>query len=157
MTRTVFPQAFSLTFGLLMVAAAGRPFGIWGLVVVGLAVLAMLAGVFLRPVSVLAVLVTIAGMAAGDPVPLLAAVSGLSAAAYLLSRYAEDAVTLTVPTVIGMLGFTMAAVAASAVPVQMSWVPLVAPAIMTGILIVVVLPLVAGAFTGPSADREPPG
>ena len=35
---------------------------------------------------------------ADDPEPLLAAVSGLSATGYLLTRYADEAATLTVPT-----------------------------------------------------------
>lgn len=157
MNRRFAALLFSSAFGVLMVAAAARPSGVWGLAALALAVAALVAGLFVRPAAVAAVLLTIAGMALGDPVPLLAAVSGLSAAAYLITRYADDAGTLTVPTVLGMVGFTVAGAAAGAVSLQLTWVPLVAPAIMTGILIMVAVPLVAEVFSAPAADREPPG
>ncbi len=144
-------------FGVLMVAAAARPAGAWGAAVLALAVGALVAGLFVRPAAVVAVLSTVAGMALGDPVPLLAAVSGLSAAAYLISRYAGEAVTLTVPTALGMVGFTVAGAAAGAVSLDMAWAPLVAPAIMAGLLVLVVLPLLNEAFGGPAADHEQPG
>jgi hypothetical protein len=145
-------RLFSTAFGVLMVAAGVRPIGPWGLAAMALAV----AALFFRPASILAVLLTVAGMALGAPIPVLAAVSGLSAAAYLVSRYAERAVTLTVPTVLGMLGFTAAGVLATSVGLQLTWAPLVAPAIMAGILIVVVAPLFAERLIGPTPDHQPP-
>jgi hypothetical protein len=154
--ESLLPAVFATAFGVLMVAAGVRPTAPWGLAAAVLALTALLAGVFFRPASILAVLLTIAGLALTDPAPLLAAVSGLSAAAYLVSRYADSAVTLTVPTVLGMLGFTAAGVVATVVPFQLTWAPLVAPAIMTAILIVVVAPLFAEVFPGPAADRQPP-
>lgn len=148
---------FSTALGVLMVAAAAGPAGPLGLAAVGLAGAAVLAGLFVRPAAVVAVLLAIAAMALGDPEPLLAAVSGLSATGYLLTRYADDAVTLTVPTVLGMVGFTVAGALASAVSLQVTWAPLVAPAVLAAILILVAAPLVAELFTGPTADRDPPG
>jgi hypothetical protein len=149
-------RLFSTAFGVLMVAAGVRPIGPWGLAAMALAVAALVAALFFRPASILAVLLTVAGMALGAPIPVLAAVSGLSAAAYLVSRYAERAVTLTVPTVLGMLGFTAAGVLATSVGLQLTWAPLVAPAIMAGILIVVVAPLFAERLIGPTPDHQPP-
>lgn len=162
MNRRPAPLLFSTAFGVLMVAAAGRPTGSWGLVALALSAAALVAGLFVRPASVAAVLITIGATALGDPVPLLAAVSGLAAAAYLVSRYAGVAVTLTVPTVLAMVGFTLVGAAATAVPLQMTGVPLAAPVIMVGILILVAAPLVAevtvaDVISGPAADREPPG
>lgn len=154
--ESLFPALFATAFGVLMVAAGVAPTAPWGLAAGALALTALLAGLFFRPASIVAVLLTIAGVAIGDPAPLLAAVSGLSAAAYLVSRYADGAVTLTVPTVLGMLGFTAAGVVAAVVPVQLTWVPLIAPAIMVGILIVVVAPLFAEVLPGPAADPPPP-
>lgn len=148
---------FSTALGVLMVAAAAAPAGPWGLAAVGLAGAAVLTGLFLRPAAVAAVLLAIAATALGDPEPLLAAVSGLSATGYLLTRYADEAATLTVPTVLGMVGFTVAGALVSVVSVQVTWAPLVAPAVMAGILILVAAPLVAELFTGPTADRDPPG
>jgi len=147
---------FSTAFGMLMVAAGVRPAGSWALVAAALAAAALLAGLFFRPAAVVAVLVTVAGMALSDPAPLLAAVSGLAAAAYLLTRYGDEAVTtLTVPSVLGMLGFTAVGVAATAIGVQLTWAPLVAPAITAAILIVVAAPLFAERLPGPAADRQP--
>jgi hypothetical protein len=149
-------RLFSTAFGVLMVAAGVRPIGPWGLAAMALAAAALLAGLFFRPASVLAVLLTVAGIALGDPAPVLAAVSGLSAAAYLVSRYADRAVTLTVPTVLGMLGFTAAGVLATSLGLQLTWAPLVAPAIMAAILIVIAAPLFAERLTGPTPDHQPP-
>jgi hypothetical protein len=156
MNRRPAALLFSSAFGVLMVAAAARPTGAWGLAALGLAVAALVAALFVRTAAVVAVLLTIAGMALGDPVPVLAAVSGLAAAAYLITRYADDAATLTVPTVAGMVGFTVAGAAAGAVSLQLTWVPLVAPAIMATILILVAAPLVAEVFSAPAADRDQP-
>lgn len=157
-TQNRRPAALLLSgaFGVLMVVAATGPAGAWALASSAAALAALLAGLFFRPAAVAAVLFTIAGIVLGDPVPVLAAVSGLSAAAYLISRYAEDAVTLTVPTVLGMVGFTVLGATAGAVSVRMTWLPLVAPAIMAAILILVVLPLVSEVFTAPAPDPEPP-
>ena len=157
MNRRPAALLLSTAFGVLMVAAAARPAGLWGWAALAAALAAVLAGLFVRPASVVAVLLTVAGTALGDPVPLLAAVSGLAAAAYLISRYAEEAVTLTVPTVLGMVGFTVVVAAAAVVSVQLAWVPLVAPAIMAGILIMVSIPLFAEVFPAPARDPEPPG
>lgn len=155
------PGLFAAAFGALMVAAAARPAAGGGWVGLGAAAAALVAGLFYRPASVVAVLLTIAGMAVGDSTGLLAAVSGLSAAAYLVTRYTQDAATVTLPTVLGMVGFTAVAAAAGAVSVQMAWVPLVAPAITAAILILVALPLVpsrqSGAFSAPGPDLEQPG
>lgn len=156
MNRTP-PALFATAFGVLMVASAARPAGVWGIAVLALSAAALLAGLVVRQAAVAAVLLTIAGTALGDPVPVLSAVSGLAAAAYLVSRYAGDAVTLTIPTVLGMVGFTVVGAAATVLPVEAEWLPLVAPAIMAGILILVVLPLVAEAISGPASDPESPG
>lgn len=151
------PVLFSPLFGVLMVAAAARPAGVAVMAALALAAVAVLAAVFIRRTAVAAVLLTIGAVALGGGEPLFVAVSGLSATAYLLTRYAGDAVTLTTPTLLGMLGFAVAGVAATAVPVRLTWVPLVAPAIMAAILIVAVVPFVAEVFSGPGHTAEPPG
>lgn len=145
---------FSPVFGALMVAAA-QPTGRWAVAASAAALVALLAGLFIRPAAVVAVLLTIGGIALSDPVPVLAVVSGVSAAAYLVSRYADAAVMLTIPTVLGMLGFAAVGLAATAISVRLTWAPLLAPAIMAAILIAVALPLFTES--GPAADGEPPG
>lgn len=148
---------FSPAFGALMVAAAASPGDLRALVVLGLAAAAVVAGVFVRPASVAAVLLTIVGIALGDLAPLFAAVSGLAATAYLLARYSGDAMTLTTPSMVGMVGFTLVGAVATSVPVRLTWVPLLAPAIMAAILIVVVVPLIGQSFSRPGVKQEPPG
>ena len=157
------PSVFGPAFGMLMVVTAAATAGPMVLAVLGLALVAVAVGVLDRRAATAAVLLSIAGLALSDPPAVFAAVSGMSAAAYLLTRHAvgSAAVTLTVPTVAGLVGFTVAGLAATAVAVPVSWIPLLAPAIMAGVLIVVALPLLAddrtGAIPDPTGDRQPPG
>ena len=55
------------------------------------AMVAVLAGTLFRPVATLAVLLTVVVIALSDPAATLAAVSGLSAAIYLVLRHAAPA------------------------------------------------------------------
>lgn len=148
---------FSTAFGALMAAAAVTPSGPWALAAPALAAAAVLVGVFARPAAVVAVLLTIAGVAIGDPEPLFAAVSGLAATAYLLTRHGGRAVTVTTPTVLGMLGFAGVGAAATLVSARLAWAPLVAPMIVAAILAVVAAPLIAGAASRPADGPGPPG
>jgi hypothetical protein len=121
----------SATFGFLMVGAVG--IGSHGPVLVTAvsAVVAVLAGTLFRPVATLAVLLTVAVIALSDPAATLAAVSGLSAAIYLVLRHAAgngaglDSVSGA--TLVGAVGFAFAGVAATAFPLQLPWLPLLAP------------------------------
>ena len=117
---------FAQAFGILMVLTAARPAGLIGIVVLALSAAALLAGLFYRRAATVAVLLSIGAMALADPSPFFAAVSGLSAAAYLVLRYADDsdAVAVTMPTAVGLLGFTAAGLAATAVDIPVKWVPL---------------------------------
>lgn len=178
MNRQFSPMLMSSAFGILMVITAARPTGAFGLVALGVSAAALVAGVFFRPAATVAVLASIAAMALSDPAPLFAAVSGIAAAVYLVIRYAvpdggpgRDADTtavptvmtvplvMTMPTVIGLVGFTFAGLAASLIGVRLAWVPLVAPMIAVAILVVVALPLWADDRTGAlpvTRDVEPP-
>lgn len=141
---------FSQAFGILMVLTAARPAGPIGVALLAVSAVALFAGLFARRASVGAVLLVIAGMAMAAPSPFFAAVSGLSAAAYLVLRYADDsdAVAFTLPTVVGLLGFTAAGVAATAVSLELTWIPLVAPAVVVVILILIAAPLWGDEQTG---------
>lgn len=123
------PRTISTAFGLLMVAATEiQTHGI-ALVAATLAVIAVLAGIAVRPAATLAVMITVSAIVLTDPSPMLAALSGLSAAAYLILRHAacSVAVTATPPTVIGALGLTSAGLVATSIPLQLPWLPLLAP------------------------------
>ena len=71
-----------------------------------------------------------------DPSPMFAALSGLSAAAYLVLRHAVGApagvVTATTPTMIAAVGFAFAGVVATSFAPRLPWSPLLAPVVVFG-------------------------
>jgi hypothetical protein len=133
MTSGAQPTVYILSTasGLLMVAAAGIESRGPTLVAVALATLAVLAGTVFRQVATLAVLLTVSVIVLLNPAPALAAASGLSAAVYLVLRHAAGSgtglATVSGPTIVGAVGFTFAGLVATAFPLQLPWVPLLAP------------------------------
>jgi hypothetical protein len=117
--------------GVLMVGAVG--IGTHGptLVAATSALAAVLVGTLFRPVATLAVLLTVAVIALSEPAATLAAVSGLCAASYLVLRHAAGSNTgldgVSGATLAGAAGFTVAGLAATAFPLQLPWLPLLAP------------------------------
>jgi hypothetical protein len=123
------PLAFSTAFGLLMVTAAAFHTNRAGGAAIGVAVVALFVGLRYRAAATLSVLSVIAAIVLSVPPPLFAALSGLSAAAYLVILHAAGAgvVTTTRPTVIAMVAFTLVGIGATSVPLHLPWLPLVAP------------------------------
>jgi hypothetical protein len=72
-----------------------------------------------------------------DAPPVLTATSGLCAAAYLVLRHTS---AVTAPTVLGAVGFTAAGLAAAALPIQLPWVPLLAPLAVMALYVLVTRP-----------------
>jgi hypothetical protein len=146
------PLAFSSAFALLMVTAAAVQADRPGSVAVALAVAAVLIGLRYRTAATLSVLLVIAAVVLSDPPPLFAVLSGLSAAAYLVLRHAAGPsgglVTTTIPTVVGMVGFTLVGIAATWVPLRLPWLPLLAPPAIVVIFVLVTLPFFRGAARG---------
>jgi hypothetical protein len=138
------PQVFSTAFGLLMAAAAAVPFRDPAFFASALAVVAVLAGIQFRAAATLAVLLSVCAVVLGDSLPVFAALSGLSAAAYLVLRHAagepRGAVTVTTPTVIGAAAFAFAGLVATAFPLRLPWLPLLAPLAVFGIYMVATRP-----------------
>lgn len=127
-------------FGALMVGTAAVAAAGPARIGAGLALAAVLAGIVHRPAAVAAVLATVALLAWSSPPVVVAAACGLSATAYLVLRYgpgAGDVVVpaVTVPTLLGMGGGTLAALAASVLPWRIPWLPLLAPVIVVGIVV----------------------
>jgi hypothetical protein len=121
----------STACGLLMVAAAGvGTYGPARFAAVS-ALVAVLVAIMFRPVATLAVLLTVAVIALTAPVATVAAVAGLSAAVYLVLRHgAASGIGLDsvgVATLVSALGFTLAGLVATAFPLQLPWLPLLAP------------------------------
>ncbi len=122
-------RTLSTGFGLVMVAAAAAEAHGPAAVAAVLALAAVGAGLLVRAAATGAVLLTVVALAMSDPPPVVAALSGLSAAVYLLLRHAvgTGVMTMTRPTLVAMLGFTAAGVAATAVHRDLAWLPLLAP------------------------------
>jgi hypothetical protein len=134
-------RALSLAFGLLMVAAATVQGTGPGLVVSAAALIAVVAGLAWRGCATLAVVATAAALALSGPSPAIAALAGVAATVYLALRHARsgDASTsLTMPTVVGALGLSAAAVVGTAVPLALPWVPLVAPLAVVAVYVLAV-------------------
>jgi hypothetical protein len=124
-------RILSTACGLLMVAAVGIGSHGPALIAATAAVVAVVAGILSRPVATLAVLLTVGVVAVSDPAAALAAVSGLSAAVYLVLRHAAGGGTgldsVSGATVVGAVGFAFAGLVATAFPLQLPWLPLLAP------------------------------
>src|SRR3954451_302027 len=136
-------RVLTLLLGLLMVALAAV--GSQGPVLVAAgagAVAVGLATVF-RPAATLAVLLTVVVIVASDPSNVLAAMSGLCAAAYLVCRHADGAVVAgSGPSTVAAVGFTFAGLVATSFPLQVPWLPLVAPMAVLAIYVLVTRPFV---------------
>ena len=111
------------------------------LAVTGAAAIAMGMGIALRQIATLAVLLTVFAIVLSDTSLLLAALSGLCAAGYLLCRY-SNAVIGSWPTLVGALGFTFAGLVATSFPLQLPWLPLVAPLAVLAIYVVATRPFI---------------
>ncbi len=122
---------FSTACGVLMVAAVG--IGSHGPILIAAtsALVAVVAGILFRPVATVAVLLTVVVIALSASAATLAAVSGLSAEVYLVLRHAAGSGTglagVSGATLVGAVGFTFAGLVAMAFPLQLPWLPLLAP------------------------------
>ncbi|WP_233165308.1 hypothetical protein [Mycobacterium sp. AT1] len=133
-------RLLSLAFGLLMVAAATLASGGPALVLAAVAVAALLAGLVIRLAATLAVVAVGGALALSEPSPVVAAIAGLAATAYLVVRHADGtdaASALTVPTVLAALGLSAVTVLGATVPLALPWVPLVAPLAVVAAYVIV--------------------
>lgn len=121
----------STACGLLMVAAAGIGTHGPARIIALAAVLVVAAAVVLRPLATVAVLLTVLVIATTSPTGVVAAVAGLSAAVYLMLRHAAASGvgldSVSGASLVAALGFTFAGLVATAFPLQLPWLPLLAP------------------------------
>ncbi|MGX9788910.1 hypothetical protein [Mycobacterium sp. MMS18-G62] len=143
-TQLAVSRAISTSFGLVMVAAAAIGADGPALVAAAIAAVAVLTGNVFRPAATLAVLVDVAVIVLSDAPPMLTALSGLCATAYLVLRHTAAA---TAPTVLGAVGFAIAGLAAVSIPVQLPWVPLLAPVAVLAVYVMVTRPYWADRAT----------
>lgn len=102
-----------------------------------LAACVVLAGLRWRAAATFAVALVVAAIWLADPPTMAAAVAGLAAVGYLLLRHTG---TVTVPTVISALGFTVAGLVATVFPWSLPWLPLLAPFAALGLYVVAAQP-----------------
>jgi hypothetical protein len=122
-------RGLSLVFGVVMVAATEPQTHRLALWTAGLAIAAVLFGVRYRCAATLAVLLTALTLAASVPPPMLVALSGLCATAYLVLRHISvlNSATPTSSTVLAALSFGLVGAAVAVVPLDVAWLPLLAP------------------------------
>lgn len=144
-------HVLSTAGGLLMVAAVGigsHGLSFWGTSVTALAFLAVLVGAVFCQVATLAVLLTVLVIVLSNPAPALAAVSGLSAAAYLVVRHAAGSgagfATVSGSTIVGAAGFTFVGLVATVFPLQLPWLPLLAPLAVLAVYVLAIRPFLRG-------------
>jgi hypothetical protein len=129
--------------GLLMVAAVGVGTPGPARVIAVCALCAVAVAILVRPVATLAVLLTVLVIAITGPSAVVAAVAGLSAAVYLMLRHASSGAgldSLSAATLTSALGFTLAGLVATAFPLQLPWLPLLAPLAVFAVYLVATRP-----------------
>lgn len=137
-------HSLATVFGLLMVglAAVGAHGHAVGVAMAALAAVGV--GIVSRPAATVAVLLSVAAIVAGNPSYVFVGLSGLCAAAYLVSRHAagmpEPIVMAGWPTLVGAVGFTLVGMAAMSFPLTLPWVPLVAPLAVLAIYVLATRP-----------------
>jgi hypothetical protein len=121
----------STACGVLMVAAAGVGTHGAARVVAVSALVAVMAAILFRPVATLAVLLIVAVIALSGPAATVPAVAGLSSVVYLVLRHGAGSGigldSVSAATLVSAVGFTLAGLAATAFPLQLPWLPLLAP------------------------------
>jgi len=130
LTRVGAPT-FATGFGLLMVGLVADGWHGSAMVAWVAALAAVAVGVVFRPAATVAVLLAAVTATLSNPSVIFVALSGLCAAAYLVCRHAAGASGTVMldswPTAAGAVGFTFAGLVATSFPLQLPWLPLVAP------------------------------
>lgn len=128
MPKVLLPLGFA---AVMIAAAIGSGTG-WAPAAAGVAAVAVGVAIRWRPAATVAVAATMLTIVLADTPPVAAALAGLAATAYLVTRH--DAAT--VPTMTAAIGFATATALVIAVPVELPWLPLAAPmALLAGYLL----------------------
>lgn len=131
-------------FGVLMVGSASVETSGPALIVAVAGIVAVVVGLVSRPAATMAVLLSVLLIVLADPSPGLAVVSGLCAAAYLVCRHAEGSPFAVVlgswPTILAAVGFSFVGLVATSFPLQLPWLPLLAPLAVLAIYVLATRP-----------------
>jgi hypothetical protein len=139
-------HVLSTACGVLMVAAVGIGSHGSTRVAATSALVALTIAVLFRPVATLAVLLTVVAIALSGPPATVAAVSGLSAAAYVVLRHAASngagLDSVSGATMVSAVGFTVVGLVATAFPLRLPWLPLLAPLAVFAVYLLATRPYV---------------
>lgn len=140
--RLSVQRGLSLPFGVVMVAATALQTHWPALWTAGLAVSAVLIGVRFRSAATLAVVLTILTLGLSAPPPMLVILSGLSATAYLVTRHLSgpNSVAPTRATIAAALSFGLVGAVVTVFPLDVSWLPLLAPLGLLGVFAIATYP-----------------
>ncbi|MCW2560446.1 MAG: hypothetical protein JWP55_4410 [Mycobacterium sp.] len=141
-------RGLSTAFGLLMVAATALVAEGPSLVGAALAVIAVAFGIRFAAAASLAVMISVVVALLGEAPPMNTALAGVAAAAYLVLRHSSSVQSgvesvVTVPTAVGVLGFSAIGLGATVIPISVPWLPLAAPVAALVSYAIVVKPLLA--------------
>jgi hypothetical protein len=141
---TEVSRIFSLAFGVGMLVSAAHQLHGPAMWAAGLALAAVFLGVQSASAATGAVLLTTITLALSEPSPPLVVMTGLCATAYLVLRHASlpNSTPPTRVTVAAALGFSLAGVAVTMIPLDVPWLPLVAPFALLGAFALAVEPYV---------------
>jgi hypothetical protein len=141
MTARIAAQLAATAMGLLMVAVSSIHVHGAMLAIPALAAGAVAAGIVFRSLATLSVVIVAVVIGITGPPAAYAALAGLCAVAYLVMRHGVNtAGVLTVPTAVAAVGFTVAGLVASAFPLRLPWLPLVAPLAVLALCLMAVQP-----------------
>jgi hypothetical protein len=136
--------------GLMMVAATVPDAPVLGWAASAISAVLVLGSVWSRQAATGAVVLVIVALAVGNPPLLLTAVSGLSAVLFLLLSFGGAAlVSLT-----GALLFTGVAMLVSITPIELPWVPVVAPVVVVALFAVAIWPYASVRTTSARAGAS---
>jgi hypothetical protein len=138
----LFVNGLTALFAVVMVAATDPQTHWLALWTAGLAIAAVLTGVRFRSAATVAVLLTALTLAISIPPLMLSAVSGLCATGYLVMRHTSGPISAapTRATVLAALSFSAVGAVVAAVPLDVAWLPLVAPFVLLGAYALVIHP-----------------
>jgi hypothetical protein len=117
-------------------------------------------GIIFRHAGTLPVFLAAATILLTDAEPLLAGVAGLCAASYLVLRHNGRRVSSSASAMLAALGFSVVGVLAASLPIELSWLPLLAPPTVFAGYLLATRPLyvwVSRSTRMRSGHQSPPG
>ncbi|TDO12252.1 hypothetical protein EV580_3978 [Mycobacterium sp. BK086] len=148
-------HVLATAFGLAMVAVVGIHTSGTPLVLTVLAIGAVGVGIRLRHAAASAVLLAAGAVLFSDAPPLTAGVAGLCGAYYLILRHGDDGPTAPLASsTIAALGCAVAGVSVAALPLEVPWLPIVAPPALFVVYVMATRPFTAIANTTQRSIRR---